>query len=281
MENHPAAQAVAPIVKWAGGKRQLLASLVPLLPRRYTVYCEPFLGGGALFFNQRPAVARVNDCNAGLINLYQVVQADVEGLIADLRTHRNESAYFYAIRSWDRDREQYAALSPLKLASRFLYLNKTCYNGLFRVNGAGEFNTPFGRYKSPGIVNEAALRAVGAYLRGADIRFSSVDYASVLDSLPEGSFVYLDPPYFPVSETANFTGYTKGGFDRGEQIRLKEQCDALDNRGIMFMLSNSAAPFIRDLYSRYVVDIVRARRAVNSIAAGRGAVDEVVVRNYR
>ncbi len=280
-ENSPGAPAVAPIVKWAGGKRQLLASLIPLLPERHTAYCEPFLGGGALLFSLRPPVARVNDVNAELVNLYRVVQSDVEGLIADLRTHRNESSYFYAIRDWDRDRERYASLSPLKRASRILYLNKTCYNGLFRVNRAGGFNTPFGRYKSPRIADEGALRAVSAYLREADVRFSSGDYAGVLGSLPEGAFVYLDPPYFPVSETANFTGYAQGGFDRGEQVRLKEQCDALDRRGIRFMLSNSAAPFILDLYSQYNIDIVRARRAVNSVAAKRGCVDEVIVRNYQ
>ncbi|MDR1745096.1 MAG: Dam family site-specific DNA-(adenine-N6)-methyltransferase, partial [Planctomycetota bacterium] len=211
-KNSRAAPAVAPIVKWAGGKRQLLDALTPLLPGQYTMYCEPFLGGGALFFSQRPAAARVNDVNAELINLYRVVQTDVEGLIADLRTHTNDAACFYAVRDWDRDRDFYAGLSPLRRASRILYLNKTCYNGLFRVNDAGEFNTPFGRHASPAIVNEPALRAVGAYLREADIRFSSVDYAEVLDALPEGAFAYLDPPYHPVSETANFTGYTKNGF---------------------------------------------------------------------
>lgn len=273
-------ESVLPIVKWAGGKRQLLDALVPLLPEQYSVYCEPFLGGGALLFNQCPAAARANDVNAELINLYEVVRSDVDNLVESLRLHKNEADYFYSIRNLDRDRERYAALSPVERASRILYLNKTCYNGLFRVNASGGFNTPFGKYKSPAILNESALRVMSGYLNSADIRFSSVDYAEVLDDLPADAFVYLDPPYHPVSATANFTGYTKGGFGEADQIRLKERCDELDRRGIKFMLSNSAAPLILGLYSRYTATTVRAPRHVNSNAAKRGGVDEVVVRNY-
>ena len=271
---------VAPIVKWVGGKRQLLDALVPLLPKRYKVYCEPFLGGGALLFSQQPPSARVNDINAELVNVYEVVKSDVEALIADLSTHRNEADYFYGIRDWDRDKARYAGLSPLKKASRIIYLNKTCYNGLFRVNNAGEFNSPFGSYKNPNIVNAVTLRAVSRYLREADIVITNTDYAAVLEALPRGAFVYLDPPYHPVSETANFTGYTKGGFDKEEQIRLKTCCDDLDRRGVKFMLSNSSAKFIVDLYSRYRITVIQAKRAINSVSTKRGDVDEVVVCNY-
>jgi len=271
---------VAPVLKWVGGKRQLLEALTPLLPERYEVYCEPFLGGGALLFDRQPAMAYVNDVNVELINVYEVIKADVEALIADLSAHKNEAEYYYAVRDWDQDDDSYARLTPVERASRIIYLNKTCYNGLFRVNSAGKFNTPFGKYKTPNIVNAATLRAVSRYFREADVRFSTADYEEVLEPLPENAFVYLDPPYFPVSDTANFTGYTKGGFNKNAQIRLKECCDRLNEKGIKFMLSNSAAPFITELYREYRVEIVQAKRAINSVSSKRGDVDEVVVRNY-
>ncbi len=161
-----------------------------------------------------------------------------------------------------------------------MYLNKTCYNGLHRVNNAGEFNSPFGNYRNPNIVNEPVLRAVNAYFNTAKVTFSSLDYAEVLKNIGKETFVYLDPPYDSVSETSNFTGYSKRGFSKEEQIRLKENCDELNMRGIKFMLSNSATPFILDLYSEYKITIVQAKRAINSNASKRGDVDEVVVRNY-
>ena len=171
-------------------------------------------------------------------------------------------------------------MSNVQKASRVIYLNKTCYNGLFRVNNAGEFNTPFGNYKNPNIVNAPVLRAVSEYFRSAKITFSCRDYAEVLQELPRNSFVYLDPPYDPVSDTANFTGYNAGGFNRNEQIRLRECCDDLNRRGIKFMLSNSATDFIREQYNGYNIITVKAKRAINSVGSGRGQVDEVVVRNY-
>lgn len=270
----------APVVKWVGGKRQLLQALTPLLPKRRTPYCEPFVGGGALLFQLQPAVAYVNDINEDLISLYEVIRDDVESLILDLQQHRNEASYFYAIRDWDRDRERYDTLSRVQKASRIIYLNKTCYNGLFRVNNAGQFNTPFGHYKKPNIVNEGTLRAVSKYFNRASVTFSSLDYAEVLAKLPKGAFAYLDPPYDPVSDTANFTGYAKGGFTRADQIRLRECCDELTRRGIKFMLSNSATGFIKEQYAHYHITVVPAKRAINSDSTKRGQVDEVVVRNY-
>lgn len=271
---------VVPVLKWVGGKRQLLPLLTPLLPERFSLYCEPFLGGGALLFWRQPRRAVVNDINRDLIRVYEVIRDDVEGLVAELETHKNESDHFYEVRDWDRDREKYRALSDVEKAARLIYLNRTCYNGLFRVNGAGEFNTPFGNYKNPNIVNAPTLRAVSGYFRKAEIAFSCRDYADVLAEVPRGSFVYLDPPYDPVSDTANFTGYSRGGFGRDDQVRLRECCDDLTRRGVKFMLSNSATAFIREQYAAYSVVTVRAKRAVNSDAAGRGQVDEVVVRNY-
>ena len=271
---------VAPVVKWVGGKRQLLNDLTPLIPKRMTTYCEPFVGGGALFFYLQPSKAIVNDINQELIHLYEVIRDDVEELIAELEQYQNEADAFYSVRDWDRDPVFYQTLSKVKKASRVIYLNKTCYNGLFRVNSAGEFNTPFGNYKNPNIVNEPVLRAVSKYFSSGNITFCNEDFAVTLSRVRKGSFVYLDPPYDPVSDTSSFTGYNKGGFDRNEQIRLKQCCDALTQRGIKFMLSNSSTEFIKELYKDYNISIVQAKRAINSDSSKRGAIEEVLIRNY-
>ena len=270
----------APVVKWVGGKRQLLPQILPLIPKRMTAYCEPFLGGGAVLFALQPRRALVNDLNRDLMTVYRVIKEDADALIEHLSRHENTPEYFYRIRDLDRDKEAYAALSDVEKASRLLYLNKTCYNGLFRVNASGAFNSPYGHYRRPNIVNEQTIRGVSRYFNACDITFFSGDFASVLEQVPKGGFVYLDPPYDPVSDTASFTGYNKGGFGREEQVRLKECCDALTARGVKFLLSNSATPFIRELYGSYRVSIVQARRAVNSVASRRGAIEEVLVRNY-
>ncbi len=271
---------VAPVVKWVGGKRQLLDEITPLLPKRLSTYCEPFFGGGAVLFSIQPKRAIVNDLNADLIIVYEVIRDQVEALIEALKLHENTPEYFYAIRDMDRDKAAYLKLSKIEKASRFIYLNKTCFNGLFRVNSSGEFNSPFGHYKNPNIVNEPILRAVNKYFQASNIEFYSEDFAETLCRLNKGSFVYLDPPYDPVSDTASFTGYHKGGFDKNEQIRLKQCCDELTRRGIKFMLSNSATDFIKDLYQDYHTTIVKAKRAINSDASKRGAIEEVLIRNY-
>lgn len=271
---------VAPVLKWVGGKRQLLDTLIPLFPKRMTAYCEPFIGGGALLFHKQPKIAYINDINNDLILVYKVIQSDVDALIAALAEYKNEAEFFYAIRDWDRDRERYESLTDVERAARIIYLNKTCFNGLYRVNNAGEFNSPFGNYKNPNIINAPVLKAVSSYFNSATIHFSSTDYAEVLDLIPRGTFVYLDPPYDPVSATSNFTGYARGGFSQDDQIRLRECCDELDRRGIKFMLSNSSTPFIHEQYAAYHITVVQAKRAINSVASRRGDVDEVVVRNY-
>lgn len=271
---------VAPVLKWVGGKRQLLETFQPLLPSKITTYCEPFVGGGALLFHLQPKIAYINDINPELILVYTVIKENVEALIAELEKYENTAEYFYAVRDWDRDRVRYDTLTDVQKAARVLYLNKTCFNGLYRVNNAGEFNSPFGNYRNPNIVNAPVLRAVSAYFNSADIHMTTKDYSEVLKSVPKGAFVYLDPPYDPVSETASFTGYSKGGFSRADQIRLRECCDDLTARGVKFMLSNSATEFILEQYAAYNITIVQAKRAVNSVASKRGDVDEVVVRNY-
>lgn len=271
---------VAPVLKWVGGKRQLLETFQPLLPNRITTYCEPFFGGGALLFHLQPHTAYINDINPELIRVYRVIKDNVEALITELARFENTEEYFYAVRDWDRNKVNYDTLSEVQKAARILYLNKTCYNGLYRVNNAGEFNSPFGNYRNPNIVNAPVLRAVSVYFNSADIHMTSVDYAEVLQNIPRGAFVYLDPPYDPVSETASFTGYSKGGFSRADQIRLRECCDELTARGVKFMLSNSATEFIYEQYAAYEIITVQAKRAVNSVVSKRGDVDEVVVRNY-
>lgn len=271
---------VAPVVKWVGGKRQLLDEITPLLPKRINSYCEPFLGGGAVLFSIQPSRAIVNDLNGDLIAVYETIRDDVESLIADLKKHQNTSEYFYAIRDIDRNKDAYRSMSKVERASRLIYLNKTCFNGLFRVNSSGEFNSPFGHYKKPNIVNEPVLRAVSKYFSSSNISFFNEDFAVTLDRVAKGGFVYLDPPYDPVSDTASFTGYNKEGFDRNEQLRLKQCCDELTRRGVKFMLSNSATAFIRELYRDYSISIVRAKRAINSDTSKRGAIEEVLIRNY-
>ena len=277
---------VAPVLKWVGGKRQVLDVLIPMLPQNISTYCEPFVGGGAMLFKLQPAKAYVNDINTDLIRVYDIIKNDVEALISALQEFKNEAGFYYAVREWDRNKAKYSSLSDIKKAARTIYLNKTCYNGLFRVNSAGEFNSPFGNYRNPNIVNAYTLRAVSSYLNSATICLTSNDYAHFLQNIQnlflkqKDTFVYLDPPYDPVSDTSNFTGYTKGGFSRQEQVRLKECCDQLHKQKFKFMLSNSATEFIKELYANYHITIVRAKRAINSNAKKRGEVDEVVIRNY-
>lgn len=277
---HSKKQLIAPVLKWAGGKRQLLDTLIPLVPKDYSVYCEPFVGGGALFFALQPQSACINDVNHELIRVYTVIKNDVDVLIEQLKQFQNNKDQFYEIRSWDRNKDKYTHLSDIEKAARIIYLNRTCFNGLFRVNASGEFNVPFGNYANPNIVNEPVLRAISFYFNNSEIVFNAVDYAEILKNLPDNAFVYLDPPYDPVSVTANFTSYTKDGFSRDEQIKLRKCCDELNERGIKFMLSNSATDFICDQYSKYNIEIISAKRLVGADASKRGRIQEVIVRNY-
>lgn len=270
---------IVPFVKWVGGKRQLLPEILKQIPRSYTDYSEPFVGGGAVLFHIQPKRAVINDKNEELINLYTVIRDDVISLISELKKHKNETEYFYRIRNWDRDKS-YHSRSAVVRAARIQYLNKTCYNGLFRVNSAGEFNAPFGRYKNPNIVNEITLKAVSKFLNENDITILNKDYEKALAGLKKGAFVYLDPPYDPLSDSSNFTGYNKGGFGKEEQDRLKQVCDSLDARGIKFLLSNSSTEFIQNLYSKYKKNIVFAKRSVNSLGNKRGEIEELLIRNY-
>jgi DNA adenine methylase len=275
----PKNKLIAPFLKWVGGKRQLIPAISKVIPEKFTNYYEPFVGGGAMLFHIQLPKAVINDFNEELINVYNVIKASAEELIEDLKYHKNEEEYFYELRALDRD-DDYNNLSGVKRASRVIYLNKTCYNGLYRVNNSGEFNSPFGRYKNPNIVNETTLRAVSKYLNSNNIKILNGDFERTVDGIRKGAFVYFDPPYDPVSKSSNFTGYVQGGFDSNEQIRLRDLCNKLNDKGVKFLLSNSATPFVKDLYKDYNISFVKANRYINSNAKKRGEVDEVLVRNY-
>ena len=272
---------VKPVVKWVGGKRQLLPEIEKLIPENYTTYYEPFIGGAAVLLNEQPKKAVVNDFNEELINTYKVIQNNVDELIEVLKIHDelNSKDYFYDVRAWDR-LPGYEERSDVEIAGRFIFLNKTCFNGLYRVNQAGEFNTPYGKYKNPNIINEVGLKVLSNYFNEADIIFKTGDFEDAVKYIRKGSFVYFDPPYAPLSPTSNYTGYTSGGFDEKDQIRLRELCDRLDAKGVKFLLSNSNVPFIQEQYSDYTIDIVGAKRAINSNGKKRGEVEEVLIRNY-
>lgn len=272
---------ITPIVKWAGGKTQLLGEMTSLLPtEKITTYCEPFLGGGAMLFYIQPEVAYINDINSGLMNVYNVIKYYPEALIAELSGYENTAEFYSRIRGLDRDFERFSALSAVQQAARFIYLNKTCFNGLYRENRQGQFNVSYGKYKNPNFINASGIRSMSQYFNSANIIFTSIDFSLVLNNLPSGTFVYLDPPYDPVSETANFTNYTRYGFTKEDHKCLRECCDALTARGIKFMLSNSDTDFIRSLYAGYDITEVFAKRFINCNGNGRGAVKELIIRNY-
>lgn len=270
-----------PFLKWVGGKRQLIDQIKPCLPKDISKlkYIEPFLGGGAVYFHLQKKHAVINDANADLINAYSVVKNNLDELLASLKKHENTADYFYKIRELDRS-DSFGNLSNIDRASRLIYLNKTCFNGLYRVNNSGEFNSPFGNYKNPNIVNEPVLKAVSNFLCNADVKILNADYVTAIKSADAKSFIYFDPPYHPISNSSNFTGYVQGGWGEDEQVRLKNTCDELNTKGVKFLLSNSSSKFILDLYKDFKINTVRANRAINSVGDGRGAIDEVLIRNY-
>ena len=269
----------APFVKWVGGKGRLLSQLRPLLPSgvEHMRHVEPFVGGGALFFSRRPGRALLTDINPTLVAAYTAIRDDVERVIGALRglAGRHSKESYYQVRErYNQSRR----ISTSKRVAMFIYLNKTCFNGLHRVNRKGEFNVPVGSYKNPRILNEDGLRAASRALEGTQLKCAPFD--AVLENAKPGDFVYFDPPYEPVSQTASFTSYARDGFAQDDQTRLRDVYKALDRRGCKLMLSNSDVPFIRSLYNNFQIDTVAAPRAINCDAKKRGKVSEVIVRNY-
>ena len=268
-----------PYLKWAGGKRQLLPEIRARLPQNMGqhTYYEPFVGAGAVLFDLHPARAVINDYNSQLMLTYRAVRDHVEEVIDLLEVHRanHSREYYYQIRGADRT-EAFLQWGEAAKAARLIYLNKTCFNGLYRVNAQGLFNVPFGSYKRPSICEPQVLRAVSAYLAGNAITLLCGDFAAAVTGAQPGDFVYFDPPYHSADNT-NFTGYQAGGFGEAEQRRLCNVFAQLAGRGVLCMLSNSDTQLIRTLYQGYNMSIIPARRAINSRPEGRGAVNEVLV----
>lgn len=271
-----------PFLKWAGGKRQLLSAIKEYLPRRFTQYYEPFIGAGAVLFSLQPKKSIINDTNSELINCYRVIKDNPEELLDLCEEHRakNSKEYFYSLREQDR-RDDFQDRSPLERAARIIYLNKTCFNGLFRVNSSGQFNVPYGNYSNPVIADPAVIKSVSAYLNQRDVRILEGDFAQAISTARKGAFVYFDPPYHPISDTSSFTGYSVNGFGEKEQIRLKEVCDKLTERGCQVLVSNSSASLIKELYSdpNYEILEVKASRAINAVASKRGRINELLIHN--
>lgn len=267
-----------PFLKWAGGKRQLLPEIMNVMPADFSRYFEPFIGGGAVFFDAQPKNALISDVNEELINCYKIVRDKPRDLIASLGKHLYESDYFYELRNLDRDPEGYALLDDVERASRLIYLNRTGFNGIYRVNRKGHFNVPFGRYVNPKIVNEPLLLAASEALQGVQI--DCVPYEQALQSAKAGDLVYLDPPYLPVSKTASFTSYAKEDFGLEAQQKLAEYCHILNEKNVLFIASNAYLPPIKELYSSYQQKEIKARRAINSRADKRQPVSEILIWNF-
>lgn len=264
-----------PIIKWVGGKTKLLPEIATRLPRTYGRYFEPFAGGAAVFFHLGPERAVLSDRNADLIGMYRAVAADPDGVIRRLSLHRDahDTDHYYQMRA--RWNDAAVSWTPLDRAAAFIYLNRTCFNGLWRVNKRGGFNVPMGRYKNPAICDAETIHRAATVLRGATLLCG--DYQAAVADAGPGDLVYFDPPYDPVTETANFTAYTGDGFSRDDQAALADTVRTLAARGCAVVLSNSDTPYIRSLYRGLRVDRVRCPRAINSDPSRRGDVDEVLV----
>ncbi|MCR8561048.1 DNA adenine methylase [Mucilaginibacter sp. BJC16-A38] len=267
-----------PFLKWAGGKRKLLPEILKYIPKNYSCYYEPFLGDGEVLLALQPNRYVVNDLNHELINAYNAVKYNVYSLIKYLELFRNTEHEFYAVRALDCH-ANYSAVDSLARAARIIYLNKTCFNGLYRVNRAGKFNVGYGYRKNVDVVSPDNLTAVGEYLCIADGIITSVDFEDVLKTVIKDSFVYLDPPYDTVANNS-FTAYTDCGFGKDDQIRLKLACDRLNHSGIRFLLSNADTPFIRKLYQDYKIEMVQGRRNIAGNPNSRLIVNELLIRNY-
>lgn len=272
-----------PVVKWAGGKRQIIDKLIELMPNKYNHYFEPFVGGGALLFELMPKNATINDINEELIYIYKCLAniKDFKLLLEDLEEHeRNHSEeYYYEIRELDRSSE-YVDLPIWKKASRTIYLNKSCFNGLYRVNSKGYFNVPSGKKEKVQTYDKNNMFKLHNYFTNNEINILSEDFSFTVDRAQPGDFVYFDPPYDPIDDKDSFTSYTKFNFTKDDQIRLSDVFKILNSKGVYVMLSNHNTNFINELYKDFNIHFVNAKRMINSNAKGRGFVKEVIVTNY-
>lgn len=272
---------IKPFVGWAGGKSQLLPEIETEIKRagRFDTYYEPFVGGGAVLFDLLPQKAVINDYNEELVNAYRTIRDDLPDLLAELSKLHNSKDDFYKIRAWDREPD-YANLSKAKKAARFIYLIKTCFNSLYRVNRKGYFNTPYGHKRTIQIVDQDNLTAISQYLNNNEIAITSGDFAKVLTQVKPNSLVYLDPPYVPLTATASFTSYTSVGFNKSDQECLAQSCQHLDRIGAKFIASNSDTELVHELYQQFNIRTVYAKRNINANGKKRGAVAEVLITNF-
>ena len=267
-------QKYKPILKWAGGKTQLLEHLLPKIPKEYNKYIEPFFGGGALFFALKPNNSIIADSNPELINLYRVIAKDVNSLISELKNLKNEKEFFYDIR-----RMEFSELSEIEAAARTIFLNKTAFNGLYRVNKKGQFNVPFGYYKNPKILDEDQLLAASKLLKKTKILLG--DFKDVLcENAKKGDFIFLDPPYLPVSKYSDFKRYTKEQFHEKDQILLANLVNKLSKKGCHILLTNSNHPLIHELYKDFNIDIYKTKRNINSKSTNRKG-EDIIVSNFK
>ena len=270
-----------PFTKWTGGKRQLLGELRSYMPETYGRYFEPFVGGGALFFDLAPEKAVINDFNEELINAYRQIKNNPAELINLLIKHKenNSKDYYLELRSADRD-GRISRMTGVERAARILYMLRVDFNGLYRVNSKNQFNVPYGRYKNPKIVDVDLLYQISEYLNENDIEILQTDFAEAIKDAQTGDFVYFDPPYIPLNETSSFTSYTHEGFSYEEQVRLRDTFKELTERGVYAMLSNSSNPLVEELYKDFNIYFVEAQRTNGAKSSSRGKISEIIVTNY-
>lgn len=270
-----------PFTKWTGGKRQLLGELRSYMPETYGRYFEPFVGGGALFFDLAPEKAVINDFNEELINAYRQIKNNPAELINLLIKHKenNSKDYYLELRSADRD-GRISRMTGVERAARILYMLRVDFNGLYRVNSKNQFNVPYGRYKNPKIVDVDLLYQISEYLNENDVEILQTDFAEAVKDAQTGDFVYFDPPYIPLNETSSFTSYTHEGFSYEEQVRLRDTFKELTERGVYAMLSNSSSPLVEELYKDFNIYFVEAQRTNGAKSSSRGKISEIIVTNY-
>lgn len=269
-----------PLVKWVWWKRQIVAKLKEFFPKHFNNYFEPFLWWGAVFFNVQKKQSFLSDINEELINVYQVVKDNPVELIDELKTYIYEKSFFLKLRMMDREENFFQKYSKTQRAARFLFLNRTCFNWLYRVNSKGYFNVPFGQYKNPDFIQEKNIFNVHRLLHKTKAIIKLQSFEKVLLNAENGDFVYLDPPYDVLSNTSNFTSYAKESFWKKMQKKLSKVYKDLDTKWVKVMLSNNDTPFIRKLYKEFNIHIVKARRNINSNKNKRGLINEVVITNY-
>jgi DNA adenine methylase len=280
-----------PPLKWAGGKRQIIKELVDRMPKKFNNYYEPFIGAGALFFEIKSEKSVINDINFEISNLYYVLSSrsktskligslnDYEMKHNNLKTLVSKSEFYYQVRELDRN-ENFKTLEDYEILARTIYLNKACFNGIFRLNSKGHFNVPFGKKEKVNLYDKDNIESINEFIENNKVRILNCDFEDALKDVAKGDFVYFDPPYDTIEEKKSFTTYSKEGFGKDDQKRLARLFVKLNKKGVYLMLSNHNTKFIRDLYSDFNIKVISARRSINSKGKGRGSIEEVLITNY-